>query len=914
MVTKAQYLDPVQFGRWVSERRRALGWPSQRALAEAAEHDPVTRESGITESFLARLEAGVLVWPPRGGVRLRAIELAWFLCESPRAVASYLHLAGCTRLTDDERALVARITGFIAASTASVPMLLPPQLPRLVGRDVEVSKLVEQIVTLGGGCCAITGMMGIGKSAVAVEALHRLAKDSRRRAYYFPDGIIGLSMKHRRGLHGLLEVLDEVCALCAQDAQNNETKHHSPWRPQLVSVEAAHEESEAEDGETGRCYRDERASPSELAAATNRTRMALAGKRLLLLLDDLDPRFPLSEALDALLPSGSLHGYRGEDGLERGITVLVTCRAAPDSPLARSLMQLGPIGETASLALFAERIGRELSASEGVAAANLCAGLARLPRAIELAASAVRTDGIPIELLARLVEQRPLDESWHGGEILREQFADAVASLRPDARTTLALLPILGSRTFTLRIAAVLKEGIDSLAPAPSSSGPQLTVVHELGPTDEKANRRASEVGEQIGKTPDQNISSCVPIEEGTASAALESQTDSRGATALASTAAALGQLVRTSLLDVIAAPTNNHSIDNHSIAQSSQRTAPIDGQPRYQISPLLHAYALEALNALDPEQRERAYRNVHAYALDIVEHYPSAPQRLVHEWPVVMTAFTRSLRAGHDQQTLDLVNAFSRQPLTMLRFQEHARFILDAGITAYRRADDRLALMCLLSRLGVCLYYQGSLDEARRVWTESAQIAESLPLSCGPYFPHYNLAVLSVYTGAYSAAQKFLDQVMVSAIASAHSSELAYTYSARAEVFHRQGEIDRALANLSTAQEGLVACAIHEAWDEACLDSMLQTIRLERARMLGQYAQARDLADAMSRPIEPSIASAQIALDQAEYAARRGLVDDARTFALRAATIGNDMRAGLFPKRAKSLLERLDERGADER
>src|SRR5579884_1195993 len=258
MVAKAQGADPVQFGRWMSERRRALGWASQRALADAALRDPLTGESGITENFIARLEAGVLAWPPQGSVRRRVVELAWFLCDTPRAVTSYLRIAGCTHLTAEERALVERICTYIAASAASVPLILPPQPQLLIGREQEIAQLLDQLTALDGGCSVISGMVGVGKSALAAEVVHRLAQDRRRLAYSFPDGIFTISALGREGIAGVLAILTDVCAVCAPDG--NGTLSDAPW---------VGEHSEA-------------GSTAQLATQVNRVRSVLAGKRLLL--------------------------------------------------------------------------------------------------------------------------------------------------------------------------------------------------------------------------------------------------------------------------------------------------------------------------------------------------------------------------------------------------------------------------------------------------------------------------------------------------------------------------------------------------------------------------------------------------------------------------------------------------------
>jgi len=69
------------------------GQASQRALVEATRREPHLSNCGISEDFLARLEAGQLVQPFRGNVRQRVLALGELLCKTPRELNSYLHTA-----------------------------------------------------------------------------------------------------------------------------------------------------------------------------------------------------------------------------------------------------------------------------------------------------------------------------------------------------------------------------------------------------------------------------------------------------------------------------------------------------------------------------------------------------------------------------------------------------------------------------------------------------------------------------------------------------------------------------------------------------------------------------------------------------------------------------------------------------
>src|SRR5258708_20885209 len=95
-------MDAVQFGRWISERRRAGGWGSQRALAESVLHHPLISKYRITEDFLARLEAGHFVHPFRGSVRRRVLELTCLISKTPRDGRAFLQAAELPDLNDEE--------------------------------------------------------------------------------------------------------------------------------------------------------------------------------------------------------------------------------------------------------------------------------------------------------------------------------------------------------------------------------------------------------------------------------------------------------------------------------------------------------------------------------------------------------------------------------------------------------------------------------------------------------------------------------------------------------------------------------------------------------------------------------------------------------------------------------------------
>src|SRR5262249_22112855 len=160
-------MDALGFGRWVSERRRASGWRSQHALAEAARADPDLRAAGISEAFLARLEAGLLAHPFRGIVRRRVLALAWLLCKSQQEVRAYLSASEVTDLSAAEAAWLGQLRAQLATPQRASPCFLPPLSPLLIGREAIVEEVLQAITTGPSGLYAITGMPGVGKSVLA---------------------------------------------------------------------------------------------------------------------------------------------------------------------------------------------------------------------------------------------------------------------------------------------------------------------------------------------------------------------------------------------------------------------------------------------------------------------------------------------------------------------------------------------------------------------------------------------------------------------------------------------------------------------------------------------------------------------------------------------------------------------------
>jgi hypothetical protein len=447
-------VNAVQFGRWFSERRRISGWSSQRLLAETAQQHKMLCQSGISEDFLSRLEAGHLAYPFRGTVRRRILLLSWLLCKTPRDLKTYVKTAGFTTYSDDEQTRLHLLSEHLTALHTPPPLLLPARPRYLKGRDAELEQVLRALSMPETRIFALTGMPGVGKSALAYEALHRLAAVESERLRHFPDGIATFTCTGRQGTRGLISLLTEITALFttgSYNAQGDRVKRQARTHMHGNARGFALEANEAE---------------PELASVIDLTRATLANKRALLLLDDLDPAFPLRQALDALLAQ-DMHTRR-EAGAEhaRGQRViLTTSQFVPSPALISTRLHIQPLRETAALELLSALLDAELSALDLSATRQACAALGYLPLAIEGMATAVQANGIPLTLVAAHLIAHPLGGLLDSEEEIVAKIAKALASLEQEMRVNYLLLAALELSDFDLETAAA------ALAPRPESTG-----------------------------------------------------------------------------------------------------------------------------------------------------------------------------------------------------------------------------------------------------------------------------------------------------------------------------------------------------------------------------------------------------------------------------------------------------------
>ena len=262
----------------VLRRLRAVAGLTQEELAEAA---------GVSPRAVSDLERGMVATPRQDTVRL---------------LADALQLSSQERIEFEAAARGHTATGRAGArGVAAATRTLPRDIASFTGRRHELAELADAAAGAGGvvSIHAIGGMAGIGKTAFAVHAAHRLAGR-------FPGGQIFVPLHGHTPGQQPVDPADALASLLL-----------------TIGIPAGQ-------------------IPADLEARTGLWRDRLAGRQLLLVLDDAAS----SEQIRPLLPG---------DG---GSLVLITSRAAdrtgrhPDDqpgrpPARRGGRAAGPAGRPA---------------------------------------------------------------------------------------------------------------------------------------------------------------------------------------------------------------------------------------------------------------------------------------------------------------------------------------------------------------------------------------------------------------------------------------------------------------------------------------------------------------------------------------------------------------------------------------
>jgi transcriptional regulator with XRE-family HTH domain/tetratricopeptide (TPR) repeat protein len=384
--------------------------------------------SGLSVRAISAMERGRTARPYQRSVRLLAESLA--LPDSEHAIL--MEALVLARGSDTAPAAPAASTDVHVVTPGARPAQLPAEIFEFTGRTAQIAWLIDTLAGRGERgpvrVAAITGAGGMGKTALAVHAAHRLRGD-------FPDGQLFIELRGS---------LDHP--LSSGDALARLLRH-------LGMADAALPNDEAE------------------LAAEYRSRVA--DRRMLIVLDDahdatqVRPLLPGTASSSVLVTSRSwLPGFEG-------------CR----------LLKLDALAEDEARALFASICGASRGGAEPAATGQVLAACAGLPLAVRIAGSRLAArPGWHISSFARRLddESRRLDELQAGDLAIRVAFQVSYRALpsgpsrADDTARAFRLLGLWPGPDISLQAAA----GLLGLALKPAERAlEQLVDVHLLEAT-----------------------------------------------------------------------------------------------------------------------------------------------------------------------------------------------------------------------------------------------------------------------------------------------------------------------------------------------------------------------------------------------------------------------------------------------
>ncbi|MFD4399977.1 BTAD domain-containing putative transcriptional regulator [Kitasatospora sp. NPDC058478] len=274
--------------------------------------------------------------------------------------------------------------------------LLPADATDFTGRSHELRDLIDALAEGGERVAVLSGPAGIGKTALAVHAGHLLADR-------FPDGRLLLRLRTEDGTpRPLADILTELAALTGRSGP----------RP---------------------------ADPAQAAALW---RASLAGRRMLLILDDAPGEAVVRELLPGFGPSATL----------------VTSRSQLAGLASVHRVTVPPFAPAEALDLLGRIVGTGRTGTDRAAAARIVEACGLLPLAVRVAGTRLAVlRHLPLaEYAARLADPAgALDELVAGDVTVRARLDSGWRDLTDQGRLALGRLAALPlSLLFTLPEAA----------------------------------------------------------------------------------------------------------------------------------------------------------------------------------------------------------------------------------------------------------------------------------------------------------------------------------------------------------------------------------------------------------------------------------------------------------------------------
>lgn len=292
-----------------------------------------------------------------------------------------------------------------AAARFTRPAQLPPDLPDFVGRAATVSTLCE--LAIGADCTPqvrllnVTGMVGVGKSAVILRAAHRI-RDGFADGQFYAD--LGAGTDRPANPFSVLGRFLHATGLADSDL------------------------------------------PGDLEERAQMFRSWTADRNVLVVLDGVS----CAADIRPLLPGG------------RRCTVLVASQRGLPGLDGAKVIELGPLDQDSCIELLSTVIGRERVEQEEEMAQSIAVLCERLPLAIRVIGTKLAaTPHYPLrKIVLRLSDERRLLNELSIGEFdVRARIARGYARLSPAARGLLSdLVRERSTSPFPVGVAAALAD------------------------------------------------------------------------------------------------------------------------------------------------------------------------------------------------------------------------------------------------------------------------------------------------------------------------------------------------------------------------------------------------------------------------------------------------------------------------
>lgn len=379
----------------------------QALLGELSE---LVKEHPLRETFRAQHMLALY----RSGRQAEALES---FQQARRTLVAELGVEPGDRLSSLQRAILSRDSRLDLRDEAeprqtrsgfsgqAVPHQLPAAIPDFTGREILVSQLIELLSPPEAAdgprylpIASLNGKGGVGKTTLALHVAHAVA-------HRYPDGQLFMQV---HGANGQLANPMDLMASVLRSLG------HPPM-----------------------------ALPPELAERTAIYRSWLAGRKVLIVLDD---SYSVSEIM-ALIPGSPSCG------------VIITSRIRLSSLAGARHYEVDDLDEATSVQLLGRVIGAERMQGEPAAARELVRLCGYLPLALRIVAAklATRRHWTITQMISRMTnEARRLDELALSGIGIRATLATSCHGLSTAARRLFVRLSLLGPIEFAAWVSAPL--------------------------------------------------------------------------------------------------------------------------------------------------------------------------------------------------------------------------------------------------------------------------------------------------------------------------------------------------------------------------------------------------------------------------------------------------------------------------